>query len=95
MVHVDDIVAFFFSSHGYYRDVWVFDQPDLEVKCILKRSRYSFDFTIKTFHTTLRDALIMERLSGSPRIVDLYGHCGSSVSEKEQNSIAVPRVFGR
>lgn len=26
-----------------------------------------------------RDALIMERLSGSPRIVDIYGLCGSSV----------------
>ena len=26
----------------------------------------------------------MERLSGSPRIVDLYGHCGSSVSERSK-----------
>lgn len=45
-----------------------------------------FVFSFAVFfrqHLTLtpssQDALIMERLSGSPRIVDIYGHCGSSV----------------
>lgn len=36
--------------------------------------------TIGIFHSTLRDALVMERLTGSPRIVDIYGHCGLTVT---------------
>ena len=40
------------------------------------------------------DALVMERLTSSPRIVDIYGHCASSVLTeflpKELESTAVP-----
>ena len=70
----------FYISHGHYRDVWVVHQsrPD-DLKSVLKMSRWRHDYDPRTFWNTLNDALVMERLTGSPRIVDLYGHCGTAV----------------
>ena len=51
----------------------------MNLKSIFKISRWGFDYSVSTLHTTLRDALIMERLSKSPRIIDMYGHCGTSI----------------
>lgn len=42
-------------------------------------SRWEHGATIKTFFNVLRDALVMEKLTASPRIIDMYGHCGTAV----------------
>jgi hypothetical protein len=71
---------YFYISHGSYRDVWVIEQPFPEnTKSALKMTRYKHDFNLDTFRNTLNDALVMERLTGSPRIVDIFGHCGGTV----------------
>ncbi|CAJ1942930.1 unnamed protein product [Cylindrotheca closterium] len=69
----------FYISHGYFRDVWVVDSQDRGEKTILKVSRWRHDYGVDLLHEIMRDALIMERMSMSPRIVDMYGHCGSAV----------------
>jgi hypothetical protein len=69
----------YYISHGYWRDVWVVHQRDQDVKSILKKSRWTHKFNAEVFSMTLNDALIMERLTKSPRIVDVYGHCAYSV----------------
>ena len=69
----------FYISHGYWRDVWVVHQRDQDVKSILKKSRWTHNFNAEVFSMTLNDALVMERLTKSPRIVDVYGHCAYSV----------------
>jgi hypothetical protein len=70
----------FYISHGSYRDVWVIDQPFPDnSKSALKISRFKKGFGLRTFGNTLNDALVMERLTGSPRIVDIFGHCGGTV----------------
>ena len=69
----------FYISHGYWRDVWVVHQRDQDVKSILKKSRWTHEYDAELFFMTLNDALIMERLTKSPRIVDVYGHCAYSV----------------
>lgn len=69
----------FYISHGFYRDVWVVSQPDQEAKSILKTTRFKHDYDIETMFSDLRDALVMERLTKSPRIIDIYGHCGTAV----------------
>lgn len=76
-----DIQVFdsFYISHGFWRDVWVVHQRDQDVKSILKKSRWEHKYNSEVFYMTLNDALIMERLTKSPRIVDIYGHCGYSV----------------
>jgi len=48
-------------------------------KSILKITRWKHAYDMDTFFSDLRDALIMERLTQSPRIVDIYGHCGTAV----------------
>lgn len=75
-------------NHGYYRDVWVVEQPATNlqllqhqkyIKSILKTIRLKHDYKASTFMEAHMDALVMERLTSSPRIVDVYSHCGSAV----------------
>ena len=86
----DDTVSL---SHGYYRDTWLVGQAKVENQRdafykydtvdtnVLKTLRYSkHDVNVKTMDHVRRDALIMERLSSSPRIIDIYGYCGTSMS---------------
>ena len=70
----------FYISHGYFRDVWVLNDESLNEKSILKLARWKHNKGHSLFMGILRDALVMERLTHSPRIVDIYGHCGYSVS---------------
>lgn len=57
----------------------VMDTSD-DTPVILKTLRYSkHDVKEKTISQVRKDALIMERLSSSPRIVDIYGYCGTSM----------------
>jgi len=70
----------FYINHGHYRDVWVIHQPVPEdVKTVLKMSRWKHAYEPRTYWNTLADAMVMERLTASPRIVDIYGHCGTAV----------------
>ncbi len=70
----------FYISHGSFRDVWVTDQPFPEnSKGALKTTRYKHAWNHETFYNTLNDALVMEKLTGSPRIIDIYAHCGGTV----------------
>ena len=45
----------------------------------MKVSRWEHGSGIEALFSDLRDALVMERLAGSPRIIDIYGHCGTAV----------------
>jgi hypothetical protein len=75
----DQVFDTFYISHGYFRDVWVVHQPDKSQKSILKMSRWEHDVDIEGLFSDLKDALIMERLTGSPRIVNMFGHCGTAI----------------
>ena len=73
-------------SHGYFRDVWVVNQLGLygttekdTPKTVIKMSRWKRDFAIGELQKDLRDAVVMERLTASPRIIDIYAHCGMAV----------------
>ena len=70
----------FYINHGYYRDVWVVHQSiPVDVKSVLKITRWKHKYGSRTYWNTLADAMVMERLTASPRIVDIYGHCGTAV----------------
>lgn len=87
----------FYISHGYYRDVWVLDNKDEAQKAVLKVTRWKHDYGMSLLHEILRDALIMERLTASPRIVDIYDHCGTAVRVEaipfEVEDVIVPDGF--
>jgi hypothetical protein len=63
-------------GNGYWRDVWVATN-DLET-VVFKSMRYEHDFTLRNFDRMRRDAAVMERLTYSKHIIDLYGFCGTS-----------------
>ena len=75
----DQVYDSFYISHGYYRDVWVVAKPDAHERSVLKTVRWKHDYDSESFLMTLRDALVMERLTHSERIVDIFGHCGTAV----------------
>lgn len=67
-------------GYGYWRDVWIVND-DME-KVVFKSMRYEHDFTLRNFDRMRRDAAVMDRLTFSENIIDLFGFCGtSSLSE--------------
>lgn len=68
-------------SNGAFRDAWVLRQSSGDNKTestILKNLRIKLKFTIENMKGIQRDAIVMERLTSSPRIVDVYGYCATS-----------------
>jgi serine/threonine protein kinase len=69
----------YYIGRGFYRDVWVNFKPADDIKTILKMTRFEFDVDFKSLFLVRQEALVMERLSQSSSIVDIYGYCGTSV----------------
>ena len=82
-----------FLGSGSYRDAFLQHEtydPDL----VLKVNRFRHNpFNYDRYEFIRMDALVMERLTSSPRIADIYGHCATSVyspflpNEAEENII--------
>lgn len=69
-------------SHGYYRDAWMLRHADsnaTENNSVLKTLRMKHDFSVKDFMGIQKDSLVMERLTSSPRILNMHGHCSTSM----------------
>lgn len=62
-------------AHGYWRDVWVIRDHD-QTRRVMKTIRYQHDHDERNFERHRMDAVVMERLTSSPHIVDIYGFCG-------------------
>jgi len=70
-----------YLTSGYWRDIWAVD-PRASVTTepiVLKIMRSEHDDNTRNFDRHRRDALVMERLTSSPNIVDIYGYCGNSM----------------
>lgn len=68
-------------SNGAFRDAWVLQKPSRDnntESVILKNLRIDLKFTIEDMKGIQRDAIVMERLTSSPRIIDVYGYCATS-----------------
>jgi hypothetical protein len=97
-----------YRGSGYYRDSWEYVVPDTTWSSILLSSvptseHASASWVIKRFkmeHTVCRkyqsqmhkEALIMDQLTGSPRIVDIYGHCGLTMVAEHMVEEVTPRM---
>jgi len=67
---------------GYYRTVFTAKNPlghDFALKMLKYKHAFKYDF----YEFIRVDALVMERLTSSPRIVDIYGHCGTTVMTEQ------------
>merc|ERR1740139_386379 len=80
--HETEVMSRFnkYLGSGYYRDVFLVrnnpDDPDLVYKLNrIPENPFAYD----RYEFIRMDALIMERLTSSPRIPDIHGHCGTSM----------------
>jgi serine/threonine protein kinase len=69
-------------SRGHFRDAWLFSSDVSEFA--YKRMRFERVFSergvdYRDMYKTHRDAIVMERLTHSPHIVDIYGHCSMTI----------------
>jgi len=77
---VDKAYDSYLFSHGYYRDAWLVDNVEKHERAVLKTVRMKHDYTPRIFTNVQRDAVIMERLTSSPYIVKMFGHCAASLT---------------
>jgi hypothetical protein len=69
-------------GYGYWRDVWITANNDNLERAVYKTMRYEHDQTLRNFDRMRRDALVMDRMTKSEYIIDIYSFCGtSSISE--------------
>jgi hypothetical protein len=66
-------------NHGMWRTVWAVD-PYLATELqALKVIKGEHEVDDRNFDRHRRDALVLERLTSSPNIVDIYGFCGNTL----------------
>eukprot|EP00586_Coscinodiscus_wailesii_P018368 CAMPEP_0172497374 /NCGR_PEP_ID=MMETSP1066-20121228/99037_1 /TAXON_ID=671091 /ORGANISM="Coscinodiscus wailesii, Strain CCMP2513" /LENGTH=363 /DNA_ID=CAMNT_0013270107 /DNA_START=655 /DNA_END=1746 /DNA_ORIENTATION=- len=80
LFHEFPLLDFYVGSHGYFRDAWMPTEESLEQDAVLKSLRFKHKYGANSFENVRKDALVMERLTASPRIANIYGHCGTSVT---------------
>jgi hypothetical protein len=75
----DDFLYYF--RVGSYRQVFTTDQPFLNdtETIIFKEYLYSAAYNYEDYEFMRMDAIVSERLTSSPPIVDIYGFCGLSM----------------
>jgi len=76
-------------TNGFYRDVWTLTDEGV----MLKTLRYEHTFNLDNVAMIDIDVLIMERLTFSPRISNVYAHCGASVLVERFHGIPIGNLF--
>lgn len=67
-------------NYGFFRDIWRLQvlPPTHHQYVVLKTLRTDKQFDEFNADRHRRDAVAMERLTSSPNVVNIYGHCGNS-----------------
>lgn len=63
-------------AHGYFRDVYMIKDVDTTSNIALKTNRFARRFDQWTMDRHRMDALVMDRMTSSSNIMDIYGYCG-------------------
>jgi serine/threonine protein kinase len=67
-----------YLAQGYWRSVFAVD-PGGKERSVLKMMRTTHDLIPENYEIHREDMLVMERLTSSPNVVDMFGFCGNSV----------------
>jgi serine/threonine protein kinase len=73
-------------SSGSYRDAFRFQRQTPPDHFVMKRMLASRSVGAKVISRIHKEAIILERLSSSPRILDIYSYCGGSVFVEQMAS---------
>ena len=84
-----------YVAQGFWRSVWAVHPPRRDVTnaknhhhhntaidpnvVVLKTMRRSHELSTRNYDRHRRDAIVMEQLTSSPYVMDIYGFCGNSV----------------
>jgi Protein tyrosine and serine/threonine kinase len=93
-----DFIRFDVFSAGAYREVFLSNLPGETV--IFKAYYWGAAYSFEDMEFMRMDAIVAERLTWSPQIVDIYGFCGTGmINEAMENGdlekLAVPTGKGR
>ncbi|GKY94534.1 hypothetical protein MPSEU_000419100 [Mayamaea pseudoterrestris] len=87
-----------YLAHGYFRDAWLLEPTEHShthtSTMVLKTLRIERDFNVAIVANINKEALIMERMSASPRIMNIYGHCFTSMLVEHGYEISQRMVQG-
>lgn len=74
-----------FKGAGAYRNSWLFESKSDQfvVKSLRFKSSLNADYSM--MYQIHKEAIVMERLTASPRIVDIFGYCGTTVVAEYMN----------
>jgi hypothetical protein len=64
------------KAHGYFRDVYEIKDTDKISRLAFKTNRFERTFDAWTLDRHRMDALVMDRMTRSKYIMDIYGYCG-------------------
>ena len=80
-VHEQRLQQVKFLGHGGWRDTWEIPQEAFDEPLALKTSSVFYndrDITAFVLEGQRKDAMVMERLTGHPFILNIYGFCGAT-----------------
>ncbi len=90
-LHENDLTQFFNTGeqkieerlllldHGFFRDIWTFKSQSGGSTFVLKTLRQVHELTERNFDRHRRDALLMEHLTSSNHVAQIYSYCGNSI----------------
>lgn len=76
------------STAGSWRSVWKLHEDTFNKTAVVKLLRLSREFDHESFEYHRVDAVVMERLTSSPYVVDVFQHCGQTVYTEFASSSA-------
>ena len=68
-----------YLSDGLWRTVWSVLPRDADQPVVIKMMKGEHDVDERNLDRHRRDALVMERLTSSPYVVDIFGYCGNTI----------------
>ena len=68
-----------YLSSGLWRSVWAVNPGLAKELGVLKSMKREHDVDKRNLDRHRRDALVMERFTSSPNVVDIYAYCGNAV----------------
>ena len=68
-----------FLSRGLWRSVWVAYPRDATLPTVLKMMKMEHPVDQRNLDRHMRDAIVMERLSASPYVTDMYAFVGNTI----------------
>ena len=68
-----------FGKKGFWRNAWRVEANKGNDVFVLKTLKVKHNFEEAHFEHDRVDAVAMERLTGSPHVIDIFGYCGHSV----------------